>query len=361
MTADTVGGVWTYALELIRGLGSCGIQVALATMGRKADREQRQELAELGNVELFESEWKLEWMENPWPEVDAAGSWLLDLEKSFEPDLIHLNGYSHAALPWSVPTIVVGHSCVLSWWRGVKGEMAPGEWDPYRYRVGRGIAAADLVVTPSQAMLSALRFFYGPIPKAMVIANGRDPGRFVPGEKENFILAAGRLWDEAKNIQTLSAIADNLPWPVYLAGEERHPEGDVARFQNVRFLGRLSTSELAAWYARAAVFALPARYEPFGLSVLEAALAGCALVLGDIASLREIWQDAAWYVPPDNGAQLASALHDLLAAPETRRELALRARQRARQFTPEQMLHGYLDAYQSVLPATQPAAQPILV
>ncbi len=32
---------------------------------------------------------------------------------------------------------------------------------------------------------------------------------------------------------------------------------------------------------------LPARYEPFGLSVLEAALSGCALVLGDIPSLRE--------------------------------------------------------------------------
>ena len=34
---------------------------------------------------------------------------------------------------------------------------------------------------------------------------------------------------------------------------------------------------------------LPARYEPFGLSILEAALSGCALVLGDLPSLRELW------------------------------------------------------------------------
>ena len=63
-------------------------------------------------------------------------------------------------------------------------------------------------------------------------------------------------------------------------------------------LGRLSAGELADWYARAAIYALPARYEPFGLSALEAALSGCALVLGDIPSLREIWGDAALFVPP---------------------------------------------------------------
>lgn len=34
MTADTVGGVWTYALELAQALDSRGIQIALATMGR---------------------------------------------------------------------------------------------------------------------------------------------------------------------------------------------------------------------------------------------------------------------------------------------------------------------------------------
>ena len=50
---------------------------------------------------------------------------------------------------------------------------------------------------------------------------------------------------------------------------------------------------------RAAIYALPARYEPFGLSILEAALSGCALVIGDIPSLREIWADAALFVPSD--------------------------------------------------------------
>ena len=36
-------------------------------------------------------------------------------------------------------------------------------------------------------------------------------------------------------------------------------------------LGPLPFAELAAWLARAAVFAAPARYEPFGMAALEAA------------------------------------------------------------------------------------------
>ena len=47
----------------------------------------------------------------------------------------------------------------------------------------------------------------------------------------------------------------------------------------------LSGEDIRPWFARAGIYALPAVYEPFGLSVLEAALSGCALVLGDIPSL----------------------------------------------------------------------------
>ena len=41
---------------------------------------------------------------------------------SFKPDIVHLNNYVHAALPFRAPKLVVGHSCVLSWWRAVKRE-----------------------------------------------------------------------------------------------------------------------------------------------------------------------------------------------------------------------------------------------
>src|SRR5437762_5121294 len=85
MTADTVGGVWTYALELARALGEQGIEVALATMGAALKEEQKAEAQALPRLEIFESEFRLEWMEDPWEDVDSAGEWLLDLEDDLEP------------------------------------------------------------------------------------------------------------------------------------------------------------------------------------------------------------------------------------------------------------------------------------
>jgi glycogen(starch) synthase len=130
MTADTMGGVWTYALELIKSLAVYNVSVTLATMGAPVTPQQAKNAANIDNLNLREgAEFKLEWMENPWQDVRNAGEWLLDLEASVQPDLIHLNGYSHGSLPWQHPVLVIGHSCVLSWWQAVKQEDAPAHWN----------------------------------------------------------------------------------------------------------------------------------------------------------------------------------------------------------------------------------------
>ena len=74
MTADTVGGVFTYACELIAALRGRGVNVALATMGEPLRSSQARTLAALDNVEVFESSFALEWMPSPWRDVDAAGN-----------------------------------------------------------------------------------------------------------------------------------------------------------------------------------------------------------------------------------------------------------------------------------------------
>src|SRR5436189_3991952 len=79
MTADPIGGVWTYALELARALESHGIEIALASMGGRLTRDQYQQVLERKNVRLFESTHRLEWMDDPWEDVDRAGDWLLQI------------------------------------------------------------------------------------------------------------------------------------------------------------------------------------------------------------------------------------------------------------------------------------------
>jgi len=102
---------------------------------------------------------------------------------------------------------------------------------------------------------------------------------------------------------------------------------------------------LAVWLGSAAIFALPARYEPFGLSALEAGLAGCALVLGDIPSLREVWDDDAVFVPPEQPHVLAEVLQCLALDVSWRDLMARRARARALQYTPERMAQAYMALY----------------
>jgi len=351
MTGDTVGGVWTFTLELAEALSRQGVATLLAAMGGEPDAAQRADAARIRGLTLRSSAFKLEWMDDPWEDIAKSGPWLLDLQREYKPDVIHLNTYGHGALGWQSPVVLTAHSCVLSWWQAVKREPLPEKWARYRKLVAESIQAADVVTAPSRAMLQAIEKHYGPGVSHLwrVVPNGRSARLLRAAMKDPFVLTAGRLWDEAKNAAVVARVAARLPWPVYLAGDDRTPDGKQTRFEGCTMLGRLAAHDLADWYARAPIYALPARYEPFGLSALEAALSGCALVLGDIPSLREVWEDAAIYVDPEDSVQLDAALRRLIANREFREEMAHRAESRARILTPERMADGYLDAYRSAL------------
>jgi glycogen(starch) synthase len=346
MTADTVGGVWTYAVELARELGRERVELLLATMGRPLSAAQRADLASMGNVLVVESDYKLEWMDDPWADVDRAGQWLLELEREFRPDLIHLNGFAHGALPFEAPVLVVAHSCVASWWNAVHGCAPPSDRDEYIARVQRGLAAASYVVAPSAAMLRACERHYAfDAPRAAIHngANGDSDPR--PHHlKQPIVVTAGRVWDQAKNVAALVAAKPHFQWPLYIAGE-----GDAGSAEDVHVLGLLSREGARALFDRAAIFAEPAFYEPFGLSALEAALAGCALVLGDIESLREVWGDAAVYVDPRDPAAIGAAIAELAQDPIARAELAERARIRAKRYTTRRFGAAYLALYKQLI------------
>jgi glycosyltransferase involved in cell wall biosynthesis len=115
------------------------------------------------------------------------------------------------------------------------------------------------------------------------------------------------------------------------------------------FLGHLPEADLARWLASSAIFAHPARYEPFGLAVLEAALSGCALVLGDVPSLRETWDGAAEFAPPSDDAAIADRIRALAGDPARRRALAQAARDRALRHGPARMAEAHLAAYRALL------------
>jgi glycogen synthase len=350
MTADAVGGVWTYALELCNALADHGVEFVLATIGPAPTAAQRERVGELRNVHLEHASLKLEWMEQPWADVEKVGRWLLDLATRENVDLVHLNGYAHAVLPWRRPVLVVAHSCVCSWWEAVHGHAAPTEWNPYRHVVGAGLHAAQLVIAPTAAFLATLESHYGALTRASVIRNARTaPPAREGNSRLPIVMACGRVWDEAKNFQVLDAAARGLSWPVYVAGEGTSPDGRECTLSNLNCLGSLPANEMAMWLDRAEIFVHPARYEPFGLAVLEAAMHACALVLSDVPTLRELWDGAALFADPHDPIALRQRVHSLIDNPGQRAALARAALQRAERYQPHTMGKAYLEVYRDLL------------
>jgi glycogen(starch) synthase len=322
LTADTLGGVFTYALELCAALPE--VTFVLAAVGAAPSRSQHAAVAELPNVTLESHVGRLEWMPDCERDLATTAGWLGGVAARHEPDLVHANGYADAALPWRVPVLLGAHSCVVSWWRAVHGGDPPPEWNRYRARVAAAVANADTVVAPTHGFLREFIALHGAANRAYTIYNGCRAHARDTAPRERMVLGAGRLWDAAKNVGALDDAAEGLEAPVNLAGPERAHGNRGVELRFARALGPLPSARLRRWMERAAIFASPVLYEPFGLAPLEAAHAGCALVLGDIPTMRELWQGAAHFVPPRDTAAL---------------------------FSPQRMADGYRAVYRELVPA----------
>ena len=350
MTTDTVGGVWVYSLELCRALAQYDVQVHLVALGAWPSPAQQVEAEKISNVTFYKSDYKLEWMEDPWEDVEQSRKWINCIYQTIQPDVVHLNNYAHVEEEWTAPVVTVFHSCVQTWWQAVKGINAPHEWDHYTQIVKKSLEQSDMVVAPTRAILKKAQEVHQFSSDSEVINNGRVFPSEVNPKKENFILCMGRMWDEAKNLPLLSNIAERLPWPVYVAGAAVNPDtGRKCRLENVKFLGKLSPAEVQDWMQRASIFVSPTRYEPFGLAILEAAGNGCALVLSNIDTLKELWQDTALFFDPEDEAEAEKTITRLLESPKFLEELSEKARERARQYSAEKMGEAYNSLYREIL------------
>ena len=224
------------------------------------------------------------------------------------------------------------------------------EWDRYRFNVAAGLAAADRVVAPTHAFLRTLQSHYGALPRTTVIHNARSmTNDCCDQDRLPAIFACGRAWNAAKNLQLLDRAGGHLPWNIYVAGSATSPDGRTHRLAGVQPLGFLTQAQIERWLNRAAIFAHPALYEPFGLAVLEAALHGCALVLSDVPTLRELWDGAALFASPHNASELRAQLWWLIENPKERASLGRAARERAAEFQPASMAAAYHSLYSDLI------------
>ncbi len=404
MTADTVGGVWQYATDLARALKPHGMETTIAVLGPMVSGVQLADVdtrpspltaspakagaqprgggadddhhATAGSLDpglrrggaeegegpnIIHTDLPLDWLcAGPDP-VLHAGQAIADLARDLRADVIQLNSPTLAAAArFPAPVVAVAHGCTATWWNAAHG-CAP---DPaYRWQADlmrAGLLAADAAVAPSAAFAADLQRAYALPTVPLAIHNGRatgEAGQGVPARAAApWAFTAGRLWDRVKNTAVLDRAAARLSVPLRAAGPVTGPHGETVRPDHLQLLGTLSADALAAELARRPVFVSATSFEPFGLAVLEAAAAGCALVLSDIPTFRELWDDTAVFVAPQDEAAIAAAIEALLADPERRETLAQAARARAARYTPGATAAAMAALYARLAPARRAAA-----
>jgi len=357
VTTDTLSGVWTYTQELVTGLTSRGVEVTLVSFGDIPLPDRTTWMDDLPGFDYRPTAFRLDWMQEGEHDFQDSTAYLTALVREVRPDLLHLNQLGYGSVPVDVPRLAVAHRDFISWWLSVHGgEPKESRWLRwYRDTITAGLLGADFVVAPSVWMLDTLRRCYVRPRRDAVIYYGRNPAHFNPYvNKEESVLTVGRLWDAAKQVNLLTQ--HSHPVPLCIVGQDApvaepflpirtdvKVEVDDVR---VAVRGPQTDAQLRTLYSRASIYADTARYQPFSMGALEAALSRCAIVANDIPSLREIWGEAALYFRANDSASLARAIQRLHDQPELCRLHALRAYQRAREcFTSRRMVDEYLRLY----------------
>lgn len=335
LTADAVGGVWQYSTGLARALQPFGYRVTLAVMGPPLSEAQRREAAATPNLQYVESGLDLDWLAAGPEAMLSAEARLAGMAADLRADLVQLHTPALvSAGRYHCPAVAMLHSCVATWWQAVHGGPMPEDFAWRTALVRQGLQRATLALAPSAAFAEAARRIYGrPL---LTVHNGRSfPVR--RRAMQDIVFTAGRLWDEGKNLRTLDAAASRIAVPFKAAGPLSSPGGACASFRALQPLGVIGSAGLAHHLGSQPVFASAALYEPFGLAVLEAAHAGCALVLSEIPVFRELWDGAAVFADARSAGGFVHAIEDLLHDPAARLEAGQRAQERARRYAPGAM------------------------
>jgi glycosyltransferase involved in cell wall biosynthesis len=240
----------------------------------------------------------------------------------------------------------------------MSGEYSTPEFRARFTRQARGAARADVIIAVSEFTRRQVVSLLGVEPsRVRVVHHGIRRLDYPAVEREKVILNVGAI-QTRKNIARLVEAFEvvDKSWRLVLAGSAGYGSGDIlARIaasparERITVSGYVSPKELGAWYARAAIFALPSLDEGFGMPVLEAMAGGCPVVTSNRSALPEVAGDAALLVNPQSTGELAQALRDLTRNDALREDLARRGAERARLFSWEKAVAETWTVYRELL------------
>ena len=243
-------------------------------------------------------------------------------------------------------------------------------WFFYQAAVWRALREATFVIAPSQATADRICAMMPAAAARLAVIWEAADDCFKPtedpfaakkraasilGGEWPYLLVVGANVPTKRHELALEAFAAAVPKPWRLVFVQRRKKSEqlVDRGSNLRVQDRLAWREaiaredLVALLQGADALIQPSVYEGFGLPVLEAMACGCPVICSDIPALREITAGAALLVRPDNLESLASALRQLIAAPELRCSLAGQGLAQSQKFSWERCARETLEVYRA--------------
>lgn len=230
------------------------------------------------------------------------GSWLM--EHAGEYSVIHAHSYhtplalqaAWAAKKYQVPFVVTPH------YHGTgHSPLRQFLHIPYRVFGAWMIRRAEQVICVSSVEAALIREHFGQRIPTVVLPNGvettaileADPFRF--NDDKLYVLSVGRL-EKYKQVDRLIQALPELPEHVQaviigIGPEEEHLKSlahSLNVSERVRFLGRVPQAELLAWYRSAHVCMCMSQHEAFGITVLEAVVAGTPVIASAIPAHQEV-------------------------------------------------------------------------
>jgi glycosyltransferase involved in cell wall biosynthesis len=272
---------------------------------------------------------------------------------------------------------------LLKWLKGIPyvitahGSDVPG-YNPDRFKLLHKFllpfwkmitAGSEMMILPSKNLENIVKKISGNL-NSVVIPNGINLDKFsheVPKKKQ--ILIVTRMF-QRKGVQyfleALTGFQHNYSVNIVGEGPYLNTLKNISRTNNlnINFLGYLDNNslQLKKLYEESEIFVFTSESENFPVVLLEAMLAGMAIITANDSGCAEVVGNSALLVDSKNSIAIRESLLKLINNPELIKELGIAARKRVEEkFSWESSAREHLELYKRTVSSSIHLSTPELI
>lgn len=276
-----------------------------------------------------------------------------------------------------IPGVLTIHDLAIAHHPEWFSQSRIARWFSLKFLLKQSVRRAKKIIVPSEAVKKDVIAYYGvpndrvvvtPLGVNVTFADNRAIAatRERYGLRSKYFLSVGTI-EPRKNFEQLVSvfgelhrteplfadfelmIAGGLGWKYDAVFQMMKKVNHETGKEIVRYLGYVSAEEKMALLADAFAFVFPSWYEGFGLPVLEAMAVGIPVITTSGGALREMVEEAALVVSPDDSVELRDAFIRMVKDTSLRKQLVGAGHARASQFSWEETAQKTFKAYQTIV------------